>query len=206
MGADGSVCVEVEEERESLEQDTERQCTQQNVTQCFTDYNTEYRDEVREVCEEEFVKTCRIVMRARAYNHTTRVCRRPLVEECQPSYGGYQAPGTAQPELVCQTFYETECKEVSKGIVRRGEDNHGNQDLDAGAGGVIRCEQVERKICAEDNCSLVEGEEVCEDEVVESTVSVPEESCAMDPETVCRNQTVSLPQLVPEESCRVVPR
>ena len=68
----------------------------------------------REVCEEEFVKTCRIVMRARAYNHTTRVCRRPLVEECQqPSYGGYQAPGSKQPELVCETFYETECKEVS---------------------------------------------------------------------------------------------
>ena len=70
--------------------------------------------EVREVCEEEFVKTCRIVMRARAYNHTTRVCRRPLVEECQqPSYGGYQAPGSKQPELVCETFYETECKQVS---------------------------------------------------------------------------------------------
>ena len=112
MSDDGSVCVEVEEEREVVEQDTEKQCTQQNVTQCFTDYNTVYRDEVREVCEEEFVKTCRIVMRARAYNHTTRTCRRPLVEECQPSYGGYQAPGSGQPELVCETFYETECKEV----------------------------------------------------------------------------------------------
>mgnify|MGYP001237510969 FL=1 len=49
VGADGSVCVEIEEERESVEQDTERQCTQQNVTQCFTDYNTEYRDEVSNV-------------------------------------------------------------------------------------------------------------------------------------------------------------
>ena len=80
------------------------------------------------------------------------------------------------------------------------------QDLDDGADGVIRCEQVERQICAEDNCSLVEGEEVCEDEVVENTVSVPEENCAMVPETVCKNQTLSLPQLVPEETCRVVPR
>ena len=65
---------------------------------------------------------------------------------------------------------------------------------------------MEKKICAEDNCSLVEGEEECEDQVIESTVTVPEENCAMDPETVCRNQTVSLPQLVPEETCRVVPR
>ena len=53
---------------------------------------------------------------------------------------------------------------------------------------------------------MVEGEEECEDEVVENTVTVPEESCAMDPETVCRNQTISLPQLVPEETCRMVPR
>ena len=50
----------------------------------------------------------------RAYNHTTRVCRRPLVEECLPSYdGGYSAPGAAaEPELVCETFYETECRTV----------------------------------------------------------------------------------------------
>ena len=53
---------------------------------------------------------------------------------------------------------------------------------------------------------MVEGEEECEDEVVENTVSVPEETCAMDPETVCKNVTVSLPNLVPTETCRVVPR
>ena len=53
----------------------------------------------------------------RAYNHTTRVCRRPLVEECLPSYdGGYSAPGAAaEPELVCETFYETECRTVKFG-------------------------------------------------------------------------------------------
>ena len=55
---------------------------------------------------------CKIL--TRAYNHTTRVCRRPLVEECLPSYdGGYSAPGAAaEPELVCETFYETECRTV----------------------------------------------------------------------------------------------
>ena len=114
---DGVLCVEVEEERNSIEQDQEQQCTQQNVEQCFNDYVTEYRDDVRERCEEEFLKVCRIVMRQRSYNHTTRVCRRPLVQECdQPQYGGYQAPGAAQPQLVCETFYETECKSVNKVI------------------------------------------------------------------------------------------
>lgn len=71
----GVVCVEIEEERNVIEQETEQQCTQQNVTQCFNDYITEYRDEVREKCDDHFVKTCRIVMRPKSYDHTTRVCR-----------------------------------------------------------------------------------------------------------------------------------
>ena len=31
-----------------------------------------------------------------------------------------------------------------------------NKDLDAGPDAVIRCDQVERMICAEDNCRMVE--------------------------------------------------
>merc|ERR1719410_87406 len=65
---DGVLCVDIEEEVEVVEQGEEQQCAQQNVTQCFTDYVTQYTDEVREKCEEQFVKTCRIVMRDRAYN------------------------------------------------------------------------------------------------------------------------------------------
>ena len=68
---------------------------------------------MREECAEDFVKVCRIVMRERSYNHTTRVCRRPLVKNCAGG-GGYLAPGAAQPELICQTFYETECKHINK--------------------------------------------------------------------------------------------
>ena len=78
MGEDGVVCVEREEERDKLEQEVETQCTQQNVTQvrgrgtlfwtcptapkmtkmlkkgsnlncqCYNDYETVYRDEVKE--------------------------------------------------------------------------------------------------------------------------------------------------------------
>ena len=62
---DGVLCVDIEEEVEVVEQGEEQQCAQQNVTQCFTDYVTQYTDEVREKCEEQFVKTCRIVMRDR---------------------------------------------------------------------------------------------------------------------------------------------
>ena len=37
---DGVICVTREEEREEVEQGTEEQCTQQNVTQCFNTYVT----------------------------------------------------------------------------------------------------------------------------------------------------------------------
>ena len=36
----------------------------------------------REECEDVFTKTCKIVMRQQSYNHTARVCKRPLQKEC----------------------------------------------------------------------------------------------------------------------------
>ena len=113
--ADGVICVTREEEREDLEQGTEEQCTQQDVTQCFNTYVTKwddtdtetwyskpsikhvkqylrcdancltfprYSNAKQEKCEDVFVKTCRIVQRPKTYNHTVRLCRRPLVKKC----------------------------------------------------------------------------------------------------------------------------
>ena len=78
---------------------------------------------MREECVEDFLKVCRIVMRERSYSHTVRVCRRPLVKNCQ---AGYRAPGSPQPQLLCQTFYETECQtedQVTLSIMS-GTDTH----------------------------------------------------------------------------------
>ena len=69
------VCIEREEERDKLEQEEEEQCTQQEVTQCYNEYSTVYTDVVREKCSETYLKTCRIVMREKTYNHTARVCK-----------------------------------------------------------------------------------------------------------------------------------
>ena len=55
---------------------------EQNVTQCYNTYVTKYTSSVREKCQEVFVKTCRIVQRSQAYNHTVRMCKRPLVKDC----------------------------------------------------------------------------------------------------------------------------
>ena len=41
-----------------------------------------YSNAKQEKCEDVFVKTCRIVQRPKTYNHTVRLCRRPLVKKC----------------------------------------------------------------------------------------------------------------------------
>ena len=105
----------VEEQQERGEQGKEEQCTQQIVDQCYNSYVTTYKDVVKEKCDEVFVKTCRIVLRDRAFNATTRVCKRPLVKQCDDylpsysnSYGAPQEP-PPEPQIVCRNLYETQC-------------------------------------------------------------------------------------------------
>merc|ERR1719244_1157355 len=68
------------------------------------------------------------------------------------------------------------------------------------------CGQVQRKICAQESCSFVEGELECREATIENTIEVPEETCTMDPQEECKNVTASVPQLIPEEICRSVPK
>ena len=127
VGEDGSVCVVVEEEQERVEQGKEEQCTQQIVDQCYNSYVTTYKDVVKEKCDEVFVKTCRIVLRDRAFNATTRVCKRPLVKQCDDylpsysnSYGAPQEP-PPEPQIVCRNLYETQCNTTHQVSWYQGE-------------------------------------------------------------------------------------
>ena len=71
---------------------------------------------------------------------------------------------------------------------------------------MTNCDQVKRKICAEDHCRVVEGEEECHDKVIASTLEVPEETCALAPKIECKNVTTSVPQLMPQQECRKIPK
>jgi len=188
----GAVCVLREEQKEKVEQREETQCTQQNVTQCYNTYITQYKDVIKEKCEEVFIKTCRIVMRERAYNHTSKTCKRAIVKQCNNynSIPGYDDYDELVPRTVCQTIYETECNTTQAGT-----------DLPT-----TRCGQVHRQICAQESCSFVEGELECREATIENTIEVPEETCTMDPQVECKNVTASVPQLIPEEICRSVPK
>ena len=73
--------------------------SEQNVAQCYNTYVTKYTSSVREKCEDVFVKTCRIVQRPRTYNHTVRMCKRPLVKDCS-----YQTSVSSPSPLVNPQF------------------------------------------------------------------------------------------------------
>ena len=55
---------------------------------------------------------------------------------------------------------------------------------------MTQCGQVQRTICAEDKCKIVEGDIECFEKTVENVIQVPEETCILEPNTECRNETV----------------
>ena len=55
---------------------------------------------------------------------------------------------------------------------------------------ITRCGQVQKQICAEDKCKVVEGDPECFEKTVENIVQVPEETCSLEPITECREETV----------------
>ena len=69
---------------------------------------------------------------------------------------------------------------------------------------VTFCDKLPRKICAPDNCRVVEGAEKCEHKTEQSTIEEPIELCDLQPQKHCSQIKVSVPRLVPERKCRQV--
>ena len=74
--ADGNICTEREEEVEVVEPQEMSDCTQEIVKQCHKTFVTVYKDELREKCEEVYLKKCKILMRETTYQHKVRFCNR----------------------------------------------------------------------------------------------------------------------------------
>jgi len=187
-GPDGSICVQRKKYVDKTEKDQLKECFVQNVTQCYYTYITEYTDGVQEKCEDFYWKTCKIVFKERVFNATSRSCKRPLIKQCDD--GG--APGN-EPEIVCETFFETECNTTA--VVPSPD----TEPLD-----VTFCDKIPRKICAPDNCRVVEGPEECQEQTDESTIEHPVELCDLQPQKHCSQEKISVPRLIPEQKCRQV--
>ena len=96
----------------------------------------------------------------------SRQCRRPLTKECDTDSGPTPYGQRDDRRVVWQTFYETMCNTTD--VVPAP----GDEPL-----AVTFCEKMPRKICAPDNCRVVEGFETCEEETVPSVFEHPTELC-----------------------------
>ena len=101
---------------------------------------TEFRPVQEQKCEESFWKSCKITFRETAYNYTIESCVTPLVKKCD---AGPEPRGGAP--VVCRTWQESECNTtyLENGV--------------AEAKPATWCSKRPRKICAPDNCKVVQG-------------------------------------------------
>lgn len=73
-------------------------CDHSYDKRCHTTYKTSFDSVQEEECEENFRKTCYISMVDTAMNVTQRVCKKPMVKDCD-----------IEGEPICRTEYQSEC-------------------------------------------------------------------------------------------------
>ena len=88
-------------------------------------------------------------------------------------------PASSEPNIVCETFFETECNTTT---VAPSNDV---EPLD-----VTFCDKIPRKICAPDNCRVEEGPEDCQETSDQSTIEQPIELCDLQPQKHCSQEKV----------------
>merc|ERR1712228_967042 len=80
--AAGKRCIDKVEMVEETEYDDVVQCDHSYDKRCHTSYVTNYVSQQEIECEENFVKSCFIDYEQIAFNETVRICRNPLVKDC----------------------------------------------------------------------------------------------------------------------------
>jgi len=190
-GPDGSWCITKVKYVDHMEQDQVKECWHQNVTQCHDTYITEFLPSQEQKCEESFWKSCKIDFKETPFNYTLKQCHTPLIKECNEYQSEYGAP----QKTVCRTWFESECN-TTYVQAATGDDLKPN----------TWCQKMPRKICAPDNCNMVQGPEACRDKMMVSTIQKPEEHCELQPQRHCRLITKLVPHLTTKEVCNTVPK
>lgn len=191
---DGTVCVERRKSVDKTEKDQLKECFVQNVTQCYNTYITEYSDVEVQKCEDFYWKQCKIVFKERTFDATSRVCKKALIKDCGGGGSNQQyGSNSLSDDVVCNTFFETECNTTD--IVPEP----GYEPTP-----ITYCDKIPRKICAPENCRVVEGPEVCTESVSDGFIEEPVELCDLQPQQHCRSTKASVPRLTPEKHCRQV--
>ncbi|XP_023338332.1 uncharacterized protein LOC111709001 [Eurytemora carolleeae] len=191
-GPDGSWCITKIKYVDHMENDEVKECWHQNVTQCHDTYITEFLPSQEQKCEETFWKSCKIDFKEMPFNYTLKQCHTPLVKKCDD----YAKPAEygAPAKTVCRTWFESECNTTY---------------VDSPSGDLkpnTWCQKKPRKICAPDNCNMIQGPEDCRDKVMISTIQKPEEHCTLQPQRHCRLITKLVPHLTTKEVCKEIPK
>lgn len=189
-GPDGSWCITKVKYVDHMESDQVKECWHQNVTQCHDTYITEFLPSQEQKCEESFWKSCKIDFKEVPFNYSLKQCHTPLIKKCDDFPQEYGAP----QKTVCRTWFESECNTT---YVESPSGDHKPNTW---------CQKMPRKICAPDNCNMVQGPEDCRDKTMVSTIQKPEEHCELQPQRHCRLITKLVPHLTTKEVCKGIPK
>lgn len=189
-GPDGSWCITKVKYVDHMENDQVKECWHQNITQCHDTYITEFLPSQEQKCEETFWKSCKIDFKEVPFNYSLKQCHTPLVKQCDDYPDKYGAPG----KTVCRTWFESECNTTY--IESPSGDHKPN----------TWCQKMPKKICAPDNCNMVQGPEDCRDKTMVSTIQKPMEHCELQPQRHCSLVTKLVPHLTTREVCKVIPK
>jgi len=189
-GPDGSWCITKVKYVDHMENDQVKECWHQNITQCHDTYITEFLPSQEQKCEETFWKSCKIDFKEVPFNYSLKQCHTPLVKQCDDYSDNYGSPG----KTVCRTWFESECNTTY--IESPSGDHKPN----------TWCQKMPKKICAPDNCNMVQGPEDCRDKTMVSTIQKPMEHCELQPQRHCSLITKLVPHLTTREVCKVIPK
>lgn len=223
--AEEKKCVEKVVLEEQTEWDQEIQCHHRYRQHCYKSYITAFNPIQEEECNDNYKKNCYIQYGIDAHNQTVRICKKPLVKDCD-----------VQGEELCTTHYQSECwtqnirKEVSDDIpeclpvveqkcvnvtegyttsqqcsdVTRLQCNIKKQTKYKYQP-VTECKLEPVEICAPAGCGVKEGEEICYDRKIVVVYDKPEETCNLESFKTCQFVTKLVPHLKDKDQCVDIP-
>jgi len=225
--AQGKRCIDKVFMEEVTEWDETYTCEHSYNRRCAKSLKTTYSPSQEEECEENFVKKCFIEYSKTAHNVTARLCRTPLVKDCEGSGGDVVCTTQYESECLteqeehqveddvaeCQTVFEEKCEEDTSGYTSsqkcskwpREECNLVKKNSIKFTP-ITKCNKVPVELCGPAGCTFVPGPEECRDETKTVVGDAPEESCSLDPQRTCKFVTKLVPKLEEVENCFDVPK
>jgi len=218
-------CVEKVVLEEETEWDQEIQCHHRYRQHCYKSYVTAFNPIQEEECNDNYKKNCYIEYGIDAINQTVKICKKPLVKDCQTigeeiCSTHYQSECWTQnirkevsddvPE--CLPVVEQKCSDVTEGYSSRQECKDVTRlqckikkQTSYKYQPVTECNLVPVEICAPAGCGVKEGEEYCYERKTVVVYDKPDETCNLESFKTCQFVTKLVPHLKDRDECVDIP-